>query len=116
VTLVALGAALAACSNADDDGAEAVDAAIASTTSLSTTAVSTTAVSTTAVSTTAVSITSVADPAAPGSAAGTVVTGETTLAPTPSVLQFDARLVGGGSFAGASLAGRPTVFWFWAPT
>jgi hypothetical protein len=106
VTLVALGAALAACSNADDDGAEAVDAAIASTTSLSTTAVSTTAVS----------ITSVADPAAPGSAAGTVVTGETTLAPTPSVLQFDARLVGGGSFAGASLAGRPTVFWFWAPT
>jgi hypothetical protein len=25
-------------------------------------------------------------------------------------------LVGGGSIDGASLAGRPAVLWFWAPT
>jgi hypothetical protein len=34
----------------------------------------------------------------------------------PEVLQFSAPLVGGGSFEGAAVAGKPTVFWFWAPT
>lgn len=43
-----------------------------------------------------------------------------TPAPTPAVvvpeeLDFTAATVGGGTFDGASLAGRPAVLWFWAP-
>ena len=34
----------------------------------------------------------------------------------PQALQFTAPLVGGGTFDGAAIAGKPTVFWFWAPT
>ena len=34
----------------------------------------------------------------------------------PEALQFTAPLVGGGTFDGAAVAGKPTVFWFWAPT
>lgn len=34
----------------------------------------------------------------------------------PELLQFTAPLVGGGTFDGAAAAGKPTVFWFWAPT
>jgi hypothetical protein len=34
----------------------------------------------------------------------------------PEALQFSAPLVGGGTFDGAAAAGKPTVFWFWAPT
>jgi hypothetical protein len=34
----------------------------------------------------------------------------------PQALQFTAPLVGGGTFDGAAYAGKPTVFWFWAPT
>ncbi len=34
----------------------------------------------------------------------------------PDALQFTAPLVGGGTFDGAAAAGKPTVFWFWAPT
>jgi hypothetical protein len=37
-------------------------------------------------------------------------------AAVPAALQFTAPLVGGGSFDGATAAGKPTVFWFWAPT
>jgi thiol-disulfide isomerase/thioredoxin len=33
----------------------------------------------------------------------------------PEVLDFTAATVDGGTFAGADLAGRPAVFWFWAP-
>jgi peroxiredoxin len=33
----------------------------------------------------------------------------------PSALAFTARTVGGAEFSGATLAGRPTVLWFWAP-
>jgi hypothetical protein len=33
----------------------------------------------------------------------------------PASLQFSAPLVGGGELDAASLAGKPTVFWFWAP-
>jgi hypothetical protein len=42
----------------------------------------------------------------------------TTAAPlaVPEALQFSAPLVGGGEFTGADYAGKPTVFWFWAPT
>ena len=34
----------------------------------------------------------------------------------PEALQFTAPLVGGGTFDGAAVADKPTVFWFWAPT
>lgn len=34
----------------------------------------------------------------------------------PAALQFTAPLVGGGELDAAALAGKPTVFWFWAPT
>ena len=39
-----------------------------------------------------------------------------TAAEVPEALQFTAPLVGGGEFTGADYAGKPTVFWFWAPT
>ena len=34
----------------------------------------------------------------------------------PASLQFTAPLVGGGDIDAATLAGKPTLFWFWAPT
>ena len=34
---------------------------------------------------------------------------------TPELLDFTATTVGGQAFDGASLAGSPTVLWFWAP-
>ena len=34
---------------------------------------------------------------------------------TPAVLDFTSETVDGEPFDGASLAGKPTVFWFWAP-
>jgi len=34
----------------------------------------------------------------------------------PAALQFTAPLVGGGELDAAALAGKPTIFWFWAPT
>jgi hypothetical protein len=34
----------------------------------------------------------------------------------PEALRFTAPAVGGGEIDVASFAGRPTVFWFWAPT
>ncbi len=37
-------------------------------------------------------------------------------AAVPQALQFSAPLVGGGTFEGAAVADKPTVFWFWAPT
>ena len=33
----------------------------------------------------------------------------------PEVLDFTAATVDGGTFAGADLAGKPAVIWFWAP-
>ncbi|MEV0233355.1 redoxin domain-containing protein [Nonomuraea sp. NPDC050786] len=36
-------------------------------------------------------------------------------APVPAALRFSARTLDGADFQGASLAGRPVVFWFWAP-
>ena len=33
----------------------------------------------------------------------------------PSVLEFEAPLLAGGTMQGASLAGRDVAFWFWAP-
>ncbi len=33
----------------------------------------------------------------------------------PEELNFTAKTVGGGEFSGRTLAGKPAVFWFWAP-
>lgn len=44
-----------------------------------------------------------------------VVTTAVRPAGVPSVLRFSATTVDGARFDGASLAGRPTLFWFWAP-
>ncbi|MEU8246725.1 redoxin domain-containing protein [Nonomuraea sp. NPDC048916] len=38
-----------------------------------------------------------------------------TTAAVPAALAFSARTLDGRSFQGASLAGKPVVFWFWAP-
>ena len=50
-----------------------------------------------------------ADAPATEPAAGDVVA-------APASLQFTAPLVGGGELDAATLAGKPTLFWFWAPT
>jgi len=52
-----------------------------------------------------------------GSAAGDGQDGGTTPepAPIPEILDFEAPLVGGGTLAGAELAGAPVAVWFWAP-
>ena len=34
----------------------------------------------------------------------------------PALMQFSAPLVGGGSLDAATLANKPTAFWFWSPT
>lgn len=39
-------------------------------------------------------------------------TGDTT---APAVLGFTGETIDGSSFDGKQLAGKPTVFWFWAP-
>jgi len=51
---------------------------------------------------------------APTSPEGDATTGSPVA--VPEALQFTAPLVGGGEFSGADYAGKPTVFWFWAPT
>lgn len=48
--------------------------------------------------------------------ASTASTPETSVVGAAKALQFTAPLLGGGTFDGAALAGRPVVFWFWAPT
>ena len=57
---------------------------------------------------------------APASAPVTAATTDTAVeggaVAAPSALQFSAPLVGGGELDATSLAGKPTVFWFWAPT
>jgi len=44
--------------------------------------------------------------------AGSAASGTGT---APATLAFTARTVTGAEFNGASLAGRPSVLWFWAP-
>jgi hypothetical protein len=62
-----------------------------------------------------------ADTAAPDTASGDTAAPADTdgvgepAAVVPATLQFSAPLVGGGTFDGASVAGAPVVFWFWAP-
>jgi len=53
------------------------------------------------------------DGADAGTAAPDVATPDVVV---PEALRFTAPLVGGGEFDGAASAGKPTVFWFWAPT
>jgi multidrug efflux pump subunit AcrA (membrane-fusion protein) len=57
------------------------------------------------------------------SPATVVAPASTTAAPTtaasptvPAILDFEADLIGGGTFRGADVAGGDTLFWFWAPT
>ena len=62
------------------------------------------------------------DSSAPEPAADTVqpatspdaAAGDTEVA-VPDLLDFSSVTVAGDAFDGASVAGRPTVFWFWAP-
>ena len=42
-------------------------------------------------------------------------TGDDGGAGAPAVLDFTSETVAGEPFDGADLAGKPTVFWFWAP-
>jgi hypothetical protein len=35
--------------------------------------------------------------------------------PVVELLDFEAPLLGGGTFRGADLAGKDVAFWFWAP-
>lgn len=46
----------------------------------------------------------------------TVDTSTSTSSTTaPAVLDFTSQTVDGDAFPGSTLAGKPTVFWFWAP-
>ena len=90
-------AATACASESDDSGAEpAPDAAVETT----------------------VGDTEVPSPEAPGTEATTAPAADTAepAAVVPEVMAFTAPLVGDGTFDGAAGAGKPTVFWFWAPT
>ena len=53
---------------------------------------------------------------ATGDAAGDDAISDSDTAAAPAALQFSAPLVGGGELDATTLAGKPTVFWFWAPT
>ncbi len=41
--------------------------------------------------------------------------GDVATTASPAVLDFTSRTVDGEAFDGTTLAGKPTVFWFWAP-
>lgn len=55
------------------------------------------------------------DGSASGASAGTGSSTSGASTPDATDLDFSATLLDGGSFEGTSLAGRPTVLWFWAP-
>lgn len=54
-------------------------------------------------------------PTSASSASTSVSAPAQTSASVPDQLNFTARTVHGAEFAGASLAGKPAVLWFWAP-
>ncbi len=57
-----------------------------------------------------------APPAAPPSLAAPASASAAPSAPAvPESLRFTATTLDGAAFDGSSLAGRPVVFWFWAP-
>lgn len=47
----------------------------------------------------------------PGSSSGS----PTSATEIPEILEFEAPLLGGGTFRGADHAGKDVAFWFWAP-
>lgn len=49
------------------------------------------------------------------SAALSDVSEPSSTAAVPAELNFTAKTVGGQEFSGQALAGKPAVFWFWAP-
>ena len=51
----------------------------------------------------------------PPAATAPPTTTTSSAAVVPVLLDFEAPLVGGGTIRGADLAGRDTLFWFWAP-
>ena len=53
--------------------------------------------------------------ASPTEGADEAPSGTAEPARLPDTLDFDAMTVDGGSFEGATLAGRPALLWFWAP-
>jgi thiol-disulfide isomerase/thioredoxin len=55
------------------------------------------------------------EPTETGKAGKADPTGKDEAAPVPESLRFTATTVGGESFDGATLAGRPVLLWFWAP-
>ena len=58
------------------------------------------------------------DPGAAGGGAGPSATTQPDAdgeEPVAAILDFEARLVGGGTIRGAELAGAPVAVWFWAP-
>jgi len=57
-----------------------------------------------------------ATPDAGGTATTMVDGGSDEIAAAPEALRFQAPLLGGGTFDGATYGERPVVFWFWAPT
>jgi len=57
-----------------------------------------------------------ATPDAGGTATTMVDGGSDEIAAAPEALRFQAHLLGGGTFDGATYGERPVVFWFWAPT
>jgi peroxiredoxin len=48
-------------------------------------------------------------------AAADATSTSTATTATPAVLDFTSETVDGDTFDGTTLAGKPTVFWFWAP-
>jgi hypothetical protein len=101
--------AATACATGSDDTADSSPAATPAETTVGATAAPSTAAPDTEPSTA---------PAEPTTAPSPTEAPTPTEAPVvvPEALQFSAPLVGGGTFDGAAAAGKPTMFWFWAPT
>jgi peroxiredoxin len=53
--------------------------------------------------------------AEPSPSRSTATAAPTKKIPVPDTLKFSATTVDGRAFEGASLAGKPVLFWFWAP-
>ncbi|GAA0470883.1 thiol:disulfide interchange protein [Paractinoplanes deccanensis] len=53
--------------------------------------------------------------AATATSAAPTATATTATATVPAVLKFTGTTLDGEAFDGATLAGKPVVFWFWAP-
>ncbi|HSL73211.1 MAG TPA: hypothetical protein VK853_02030 [Ilumatobacteraceae bacterium] len=105
--LVALGLTAAACGGSD--GTDADTAAVVTSPASETTTGDTAATETPTDDTTQAPV----DTAAPAPSDSQAPDEPVAV---PAALQFTAPLVGGGEFDGATVADKPTLFWFWAPT